>query len=613
MAPHRPDHLDAERATAPRSPRTQRVRPELRHALGLSGFVLLAALGGAWSTQAGPRPRPTAPPPSSVVAPPPSVPPPAAGAVASPHPLSTRAGASMLQAGGTAFDAAVATALAMGVVHPQSSGLGGGGFAVYRQPGQKPAALDFREMAPAWANEDSFADGTRSPTRGAWSVAVPGESRGLGAVHAAGGKLPWSAVVEPARALAADGFPISKELAEALAKRSAEVLADPGLRADFAPAGLPLKEGEICKRPALARTLEYLQLHGPDGLHRGPLAVALAGFVASKGAPLTEADLAAYRVVPRSPVSLSYRGWQVHSMAPPSSGGFVIAQSLGILERAGHAKMVPFEPDWTRTLAGALRHAFADRATYGADPDAYEVPLTTLLAPSTLDTLAGVLPARGPVPLRVAGWAGQSGEIRSVLPEDGGTAHLSALDTSGGVVALTSTVNLDFGALIADPQTGVVLNDQMDDFAAVPGKANAFGLMQSARNAPKAGRRPLSSMSPTLVLDGDGDVRLVVGGAGGPRIITGTLQTLLAVLDRGADATAALASPRIHHQWLPDLVEIEGGAPAATGEALRAEGFTIEAMRGRAVVQAIVVGLGDGAVTAAGDPRAVGTGEVVGR
>lgn len=532
-------------------------------------------------------------------------------AIATPHPLATDAGADMLRKGGTAFDAAVAAALVMGVTNPQSSGLGGGGFAVFRATDGAVSTLDFREMAPGWAREDSFLDGSRSPTRGAWAVAVPGESRGLGALHQRGGVLPWAVVVEPARALASEGFPVGADLAAALARRSAEILADPGLRADFAPSGTLLTVGQTCIRAALGRTLAYLALHGPDSLHKGPLAVQIAGFLKGRGVPFTEADLAGYRVVERAPVEGQYRGHRILSMGPPSSGGFVVVEALSILERLRHHEVDARSVDGLRRLAAALRHGFADRAAFGADPDAYEVPLGTLLAPATLDGLAAAVPPRGPVPARLAGHAGQSGALGALLPTDGGTAHLSVVDSAGRAVALTSTVNLDFGALIADPQTGILLNDQMDDFAAVPGKPNAFGLVQSARNAPHPGRRPLSSMSPTIVLSPDGTIRAVVGAAGGPRIITGTLQAILEVVDRGADAAASLSPPRLHHQWMPEAIEIEAGVDDAALATLKSEGFTVEAMRGRAVVQIVVVDPKSGALSAAGDPRAGGTGIVL--
>lgn len=535
---------------------------------------------------------------------------PNSGVVASAHPLASEAGAEMLRRGGSAFDAAVATALALGVVNAHSSGIGGGGFAVYRTDGSPPQSLDFREMAPSFFDAETFADGTRNSRRGPWSTGVPGEVAGLGVLHAHGGLLPWADVVEPARALAADGFPVGPYLRRALKAVSADVLADPGLRADFAPQGVVLEQGETCVRPALARTLEYIQHHGADGFYSGPIATSLAGFLADQGLPWTSEELARYTTKSREPLTGSYRGHSVHVMGPPSSGGIALIQVLGMLERVEHHAMAYGSPDWSRVLAQALSHAFADRATYGGDPDFVEVPIADLTSVATLDALAAALPKRGPVDLYSAGLSGLRGDSKAVVPDDGGTSHLSVLDARGNAVALTTTVNLWFGSGQADPGTGVVLNDEMDDFAARPGEPNAFGLVQSSRNAPGPGRRPLSSMSPTLVVGPDGHVVLAVGAAGGPRIITSTLQVLLAVVDRGADAETALASKRIHHQWLPPTVYVEDGFPAEGRASLEAEGFTLGDLRSYAVAQAAVRSP-EGVFTGGGDPRADGNAVVV--
>ncbi|MCP4867669.1 MAG: gamma-glutamyltransferase [Proteobacteria bacterium] len=549
-------------------------------------------------------PTPKAPTP----APPPSV---TAGAVASAHPLATAAGEAMLRRGGTAFDAAVATALVLGVANPQSSGLGGGGFAVYKTSAGVVSSLDFREMAPSFFTADMYADGAKNSQRGGWATGIPGEPMGLAELHALGGVLPWADVVEPARTAAADGFPVGPDLASALARHTDKVVADPGLKAVFAPEGTILAEGELCTRPSLAETLAYLQAHGGAALYKGPLAISIAGFLAGEGVPWTEAEFAAYTTRERPVLSTSYRGHTIHAMGPPSSGGLAIVQITRMLEAREHHAMAHGSTEWTRTLASAMSHAFADRATYGGDPDFSEVPVEALMAEDLTGKLLERTPEAGPVPLLEAGWAGITGDSKVLLNDDGGTSHLSVLDAHGNAVALTTTVNLAFGSMQADPGTGLVFNDEMDDFAARPGQPNAFGLVQGEANAPAPGKRPLSSMSPTLVTDADGKVVLAVGAAGGPIIITSTLQTLLGVTDRGLSASEALALPRIHHQWLPEMVFVEAGIDAATRDALTAEGFVFQERGHLATAQAVTFDPATSTFDAGADPRAGGAGAVV--
>ena len=354
---------------------------------------------------------------------------------------------------------------------------------------------------------------------------MPGEAAGLAELHRIGGCLTWSQVVDPARLLAADGFEIERDLGQALARRSEQILADEGLREAFTVDGRVLREGEICRRPALAQTLAYLQHHGGDAFYRGPLAIAMAGFLARQGLPWSAEEFAHYEVRHRPAMTGSYRGHTVYSMGPPSSGGTVILESLGILEHRNHAATAVGSTSWTRSLVGALSHSFADRAAYGGDPDHVDVPSEALLSGVLHERLSERIPAKGPLPLLQAGLAGEEGDSAALVQDDNGTAHLSVLDGDGSAVALTTTVNLDFGSLQADPQTGVVFNDEMDDFSAQPGKANAFGLVQGDNNRPGAGKRPLSSMSPTLVSDESGRVLLAVGGAGGPRGVHTGLST----------------------------------------------------------------------------------------
>ena len=536
---------------------------------------------------------------------------PTAGVVAAAHPIAADAGAEMLRLGGNAFDAAVATALVLGVVNPHSSGLGGGGFAVFRTAGGETASLDFREMAPSFFGPDTFADPGRDPARGPWSTGIPGEPAGLADLHALGGRLDWRTAVEPARAAAADGFAVGPDLAAAIQRYGDRILADPGLRADLAPEGRLLAEGETCRRPALAQTLTYLQLHGGHAFYEGPLAVAVSGFLARQGLPWSEAELAGYEVRRREVLTGTYRGLTVHTMPPPSSGGLVVLQSLALLESADHQSMIWGTPAWTRTLLQVLTHAFADRAAYGGDPDFIDLPVAELLDPELPAALLAITPEQGPVQTWRAGLAGLRGETKARVGDDGGTSHLSVLDAEGNAVALTTTVNLHFGSLQADPITGVVLNDEMDDFAARPGQANAFGLTQGTANAPEAGKRPLSSMTPTLVVAPDGQVLLAVGAAGGPRIITATLQVLLGVVDRQLDAEGAVAAPRLHAQWQPEEVRVEPTFDPAILEILAGEGFVFRAAPHLGTVQAASFDPATGSFAGAADPRAGGAWRLV--
>ncbi len=528
------------------------------------------------------------------------------GVVAAPSDHAAAVGDYILRAGGTAIDAAIATTLALGVVRPQSSGLGGGGFAVFSHPDGKIKSVDFREVAPSFFNEHIYNEEARDPRRGPWSSGVPGEARGLAELHRIGGCMAWFDLVEPARALAADGFVVERDLAKALERRSEKILSDEGLSASFSVDGRVLEEGATCRRTALGETLAYLQLHGGDALYRGPLALSLSGFLANQGLPWTIEDLDSYQVARRDVLSGTYRGYGVHSMGPPSSGGLVLLESLGILEARESEASGFGGVSWMRSILGALRHSFADRAAYGGDPDHVEIPVADLLDEALHQRLAAGIPRKGPVPLVASGLAAERGDLAALVADDHGTAHLSVIDGDGMAVSLTTTVNLDFGSLQADPATGIILNDQMDDFSAHPGKANAFGLVQGANNRPGAGKRPLSSMSPTLVTDPSGRVVLAVGGAGGPRIISGTLQAILGVVDRGLSPEQAVGAPRLHHQWLPDRVFVEDSMPAEGRTMLEAEGFEMAKYDYAGVLQAAAFDPDNRTFSGGSDPRASG-------
>jgi gamma-glutamyltranspeptidase / glutathione hydrolase len=510
-------------------------------------------------------------------------------AVASDHTAASAAGVQLLRAGGNAIDAACATALALGVVNPHASGIGGGGFAIVYLAKQKQThVLDFREQAPAAIRTDLyFKDGKpvrELIQRGGLAVGVPGEVRGLAELVRRFGRRPFGACVAPAERLAR-GFAASSRLAQVVAapeNRTPDRLAF--LRQVFSYAE-PLRPGDTVRRPAFARTLRELRLSGPEAFYRGRIAREIVAAVKAAGGVLTAEDLQKYAVLERQVIETDYRGHRVLSMPPPSSGGIVIAQALGILSQrvSDPGQLARGSSPYLHLLAETLKHGFADRARLLGDADFVQVPLARLLDPQYHRTLAARIDAERVLASDRYGM----GATSAPPPKPGGTAHLSVIDSEGNAVALTTTVNTWFGAHLLAGRTGIVLNNQMDDFSLAPDTPNAFGLVGSAQNAVAPGKRPLSSMSPTVVLK-DGAVKMVVGGAGGPTIITGVLQVLLNVLDHGLDAQAASAAPRMHHQWNPDLLALERDIPLDVVEALKRRGHKTEARDGLAFVNVIV-------------------------
>jgi gamma-glutamyltranspeptidase/glutathione hydrolase len=483
-------------------------------------------------------------------------------AVASDHPLASAAGAALLKGGGNAVDAACATALALGVVHPDASGIGGGGLAViYLAASKQTVALDFRERAPAAIAPSSFfKDGKLDPElskRGGLAVAVPGEVRGLAEMVKRWGKLPFSRCVEGAHRLANLGFPVSWRLA-----RSLGTLGQPGPGGDAAflkaLSTKPLSEGDTWRRPELAWTLSRVRAGGADAFYKGPVAREIVKAVADAGGVLSEQDLADYTATVRVPLETQYRGLRVSSMPPPSSGGVVLIEALGIM-----AAVYPTDADvrkegrgssaYLHVLAEALKHGFADRARFLGDTDFVSIDLAHLTSPAYHAELARRIRRDAVLPRDGYGTLGPP----PAQHRDGGTTNLSVIDAEGNAVALTTTVNLGFGAHLLAGKTGILLNDQMDDFSLNPGVPNAFGLIGNEQNAVAPKKRPLSSMTPTIAVDGAGRVQVVVGAAGGPTIISATTEVLLDVIDWKMDAQAAVAAPRIHDQWFPDMLAVE--------------------------------------------------------
>jgi gamma-glutamyltranspeptidase/glutathione hydrolase len=453
------------------------------------------------------------------------------GMVASDHRRASVAGRGVLEVGGNAVDAAVATALASGVVQPAGSGLGGGGFAVVVLPDGKQTVLDFREVAPKRAHRDMYveSDDDNASRIGGLANAVPGEARGLETLHKRFGKLPWSEVVAPALALARDGFEVEHHLAKALLG-----LQEDGLtlsRALFDGSAVP-RQGDGVTRSELAVTLGRLAREGADVLHEGEGAVAIARASRAAGGILTVDDLAAYTPKDRAPIVGMYRGWTVITMPPPSSGGVVIVQMLGVLEGYDLTSLGHNSADLVHLVSEASKHAFADRARLMGDPDRVDVPVDELISTERIQAVQrAILPGRTFAP-EYYGLPVDPGT-------DGGTLHLSTLDADGMAVALTTTINTSFGSRVTVPGWGMVLNNEMDDFVARPGVPNAYGLVGSEANAVAPGARPLSSMSPTVLISPDGAQRIVVGASGGPFIITSTLQAIVNIIDFGMEPSAA--------------------------------------------------------------------------
>jgi gamma-glutamyltranspeptidase/glutathione hydrolase len=517
-----------------------------------------------------------------------------AGAVATEHQLAAAAGGEVLEAGGSAVDAAVAAAAAVCVVHPSSCGIGGGGFALVHLAGGGTYALDYREVAPAGLRPERVSvDGRPEPSllrAGGLAVGVPGDVAGMAALVRRFGRLPLARVLEPAIRLARHGFPLADapHLARDIERAQTLLARDPELRARFlGPDGALPGPDFVVVQADLARTLEQIARDGGTVFYRGPLAAAMATAVQARGGVLTVEDLARYGPRWRRPLSGRFLGRTILTFPPPGSGG-VLLEMLGLLADDDLAALGPGTATTLHLLASVMAQGFADRARWYGDPEFTPVPIAALLAPARLHALRRRISIRERLQPTVD------------IQPDAGTAHVSVLDAAGNAAAITTTINTPFGAGVGVPGTGIILNNEMDDFAIAPEVPNVFGLTGGAANAVAPGKRPQSSMSPTIVLR-DGRPELVVGGSGGPTIISGTLQVLLGVLVFGRDPAAAVAAPRIHDQGAPPVLLIEPGFDDATRAALIRIGHRLgEQARIGAVAAAA---RGPGGLAAAGDAR----------
>ncbi len=523
--------------------------------------------------------------------------------VTSGHPEATDVGLAVLRDGGNAVDAAVATAFALAAVLPDAGNIGGGGFLVLRRADGSTTSWDFRETAPASATRDLFLGPDGLPvaersTIGHLASGVPGSVAGLLAAHAAEGRLPLARLIDPAIRLARS-HAVSFRAASLLNRYRTDFARFPASSALYGRAA-PWQPGDRLENPDLARTLERIRDGGADGFYRGETARLLVAEMQRGGGLITLADLAGYRPVQRDVLRGQYRENRLITMPPPSSGGIALLQVLGALEPYPIAAWGSQSPRALHVFGEALRRTFADRARYVGDPAFVSVPASGLVAPSYVARrMATFDPTRATPSLDVA--AGEP-----VLREHTETTHLSVVDADGGAVALTTTLNDYFGSRVVVGGAGFLLNDEMDDFATAPGLPNVWGLVQGEVNAVAPGRRMASSMTPVIMEDAAGDLSLVCGSPGGPRIISTVAQVILGVFDDGLGVQEAAARPRVHHQWLPDVMYAEAGVPTPALDALRGLGWTVEATDRFGAANCIrVVTRPDGTreLTASADPR----------
>ncbi len=496
------------------------------------------------------------------------------------HPLATQAGVEILQQGGNAIDATIAVAFALEVVYPVAGNIGGGGFIVHRTAAGEVAALDYREAAPSSASRDMYVDSAGNVTDksriGHLAAGVPGSVAGLHAAWKRYGSLPWATLLAPAIRLA-QGHVIDTERSRNIAADRELLARFPASRTQFLPGDSAPPPGTVWRQPDLARTLQLISDSGPDVFYRGQVADLIVAEMQRGGGLVTKDDLRRYRPKWRTPIQLRYRGYTIYSMPPPSSGGVTMGEILNIME--GYDTIPAFgTPAYVHLLTEAMRRGFIDRNRWLGDPDFVDMPLDRLLSKSYAATLRAQIDPRHATPTP----ATTSGDGMH-------TTHYSIVDAHGNAAAVTTTLNGGFGSGVTVTGAGFLLNNEMDDFTSAPGKANMYGLVQGEANAIQPGKRMLSAMTPSIVLDTSGQLELVVGTPGGPTIITSVVQVILDVLDQGMDLSAAMAAPRMHHQALPDVIRYEdGGFSDQTLQALRAMGHRLEAWRGRqGLVEAI--------------------------
>jgi gamma-glutamyltranspeptidase/glutathione hydrolase len=517
----------------------------------------------------------------------------------------TDVGVATLESGGNAVDAAVAVAFALAVTHPSAGNIGGGGFMLIRLANGTSTFIDFRERGPASAGRNMYMDpatgkATNESLVGYRASGIPGTVRGMEYAHGKYGKAPWKALVNPAVRLAADGVPVSYGLSQSLRSQgtSSKLAKFPESNRIFLRDGQFYEMGETLKQPELAATLTRIRDHGSKDFYEGETARLLVADMAAHKGEITLEDLRGYRVIERKTVEGKYKGYGVISAPPPSSGGVGILQMMGMLETTGYEKAGAGSAQALHYEAEAMRRYFADRSEYMGDPDFFKVPMTSLLNPKYIAARRATIdPAKASSSEQLK--PGVLGPYESME-----TTHYSIVDAEGNAVSVTYTLNGGFGSGVTATGLGFLLNNEMDDFAAEPGKPNGYGLIQGEANAIAPRKTPLSAMTPTIVTK-DGKLYMVVGSPGGPTIINSVLQVILNVIDFGMNMQQAVDQTRIHHQWMPDILTVESTASPDTIELLKQRGHNVRLINAIGEVAAIRV---DGQwIEGAHDDRTEGT------
>lgn len=499
--------------------------------------------------------------------------------------LAADVGVGVLQKGGNAVDAAVAVGFAMAVTHPFAGNIGGGGYMLIRLADGRSTFIDFRERAPEKASHDMYLDASGKPTRDSiegWrSSGVPGSARGFEMALAKYGRRSWAENLAPAIELASKGFTVSYALSESL-KNSRSLAASPESKRIFQRNGAFFEPGDTLTQPELAQTLQRIAKNGANEFYEGETARRFADEMAKHGGIISSADLKNYKPIERTPLQGMYKNYTVITAPPSSSGGIALLEMLGILEGTGYDKSGPGSAAAIHYEAEAMRRAYADRNEYVGDPDFVKVPIAGLLDRAYLARLrASIDPER----------ATPSDQVRPGRPagtEHDQTTHYTVVDADGNAVAVTYTLNGGYGNGITVPGLGFLLNNEMDDFASKPGTPNMFGLVQGEANAIAPGKRPLSSMTPTIVLK-DGKLFMTAGAPGGSRISTAVLQVILNVVDFGMNVQDAVDAPRVHHQWLPDKLYLERGISPDTVALLKSRGYDVDYSPGVVLAQVAAI------------------------
>lgn len=501
--------------------------------------------------------------------------------VVSGSPIASAVGRDILQQGGNAVDAAVAVGLALAVVHPEAGNLGGGGFMVIRM-GDSVRTLDYRETAPGRASRDMYLNRRGNPTdlsvTGHLAAGVPGSPAGLIEAHRRYGRLPFAAVIEPAIRLARDGFVVDDYRSRSIDSDVDRLYLFDASRRQFLPGGRAPAPGDTLRQPDLARTLEAMRDHGRAGFYEGWVADSIVAEMERGGGLISHRDLADYRAIWRDPITIRYRGHTIYSMPPASSGGVTMAEILNIME--GFDPLPPFgSTALLHREAEAMRRAFTDRNRELGDPAFVDMPLDRLLSKAYAAELRS----------QIADTATPTPAFDPNAPEGQSTTHYSVVDAEGNAVSCTTTLNNSYGSAVTVRGAGFLLNDEMDDFASAPGKPNMYGLVQGEANAIAPGKRMLSAMTPSIVLDPQGELFLVVGTPGGPRIITMVYHVISNVIDHRMPLPDAVSAPRMHHQALPDRIRVErNGFLPSVLDSLRAVGHTIDPQGYSGDVEAII-------------------------